>query len=352
MAGNRRKKKYGQNIRRGAAVLAVSALCCGLLRQSVDAVYRMWQENGGKTVVYAADSGFVQGDLPENKIRENEPREETAPTSGTAETGIGKIKREEAPPVSYPTGTEETGIGKTTQTQGGQVYGLSGTEETDISKTTEESAGEREDNADNVEKKEKIMYLTFDDGPTAENTVAVLDTLKEKNIKATFFLVGENVEKHPEVARRIAEEGHTIGIHCYSHDYKEIYAGVESYLADFEKAYRAVYEATGVETRLFRFPGGSINAYNKGVYQEIIAAMTERGYIYFDWNASLEDAVTKSTPETLLANARETTLDRNKVVMLCHDTVYNTTLCLGELIDQFPEYRMEPLTPEVAPIQF
>lgn len=198
----------------------------------------------------------------------------------------------------------------------------------------------------------KTMYLTFDDGPSEENTAAVLDILKKKNIKATFFVVGENVEKHPDVARRIVEEGHTIGIHCNCHDYEKIYASVDSFLEDFEEAYNTVYEVTGVEVKLFRFPGGSINAYNKKVYEDIIEEMTDRGFIYFDWNGSLEDAVTKSTPEQLIQNARQSTLKRKKVVMLAHDIVYNTTLCLEDLIDQFPEYKMEPLTPEVTPIQF
>lgn len=198
----------------------------------------------------------------------------------------------------------------------------------------------------------KTMYLTFDDGPSGENTAAVLDILKEHDVKATFFVVGENVRRYPELARRIVEEGHTIGIHCNRHEYDEIYESVDSYLEDFQEAWDAVYEVTGVEAKLFRFPGGSINSYNEDVYEDIIAEMTERGFIYFDWNASLEDAVSKSTPEQLLENAKETTLGRKRVVMLGHDIVYNTTLCLEELLDSFPEYKMEPLTEEVSPVQF
>ena len=198
----------------------------------------------------------------------------------------------------------------------------------------------------------KTMYLTFDDGPSEENTNAILDILKERNIKATFFVVGENVEKHPEIARRIVEEGHTIGIHCNRHVYEEVYASPDAYMADFEEAYRIVYETTGVEVKLFRFPGGSQNAYNKKVYKEIIRRMTEQGFIYFDWNASLEDATTHAEPEALIENATSSTLKRKKVVMLGHDTVHATAVCLGDLIDSFPEYRMEPLTPEVEPIQF
>lgn len=198
----------------------------------------------------------------------------------------------------------------------------------------------------------KTMYLTFDDGPSGDNTTAVLDILKAHNIKATFFVVGENVKRHPEVARRIVEEGHTIGIHCNSHEYGKVYASVESYIADFEEAYNIVYEVTGVEAELFRFPGGSINAYNKDVYEGIIEEMTAKGYIYYDWNASLEDAVQKPNAETLLKNACSSTLGRRKIVMLAHDVVYETTQCLEELIEQFPDYRMEPLTPGVEPIQF
>lgn len=198
----------------------------------------------------------------------------------------------------------------------------------------------------------KTMYLTFDDGPSEENTARVLDILKARNIKATFFLVGENVEKHPEMAKRIVDEGHTIGIHCYNHDYKALYASADSYLADFEKAQEAVKEATGVEAKLFRFPGGSVNDYNKQVYQQIAEEMTQRGYIYYDWNASLEDAVKNPKAEILIQNAVSSTLGRKKIIMLAHDVVGETGMCLEELLNQFPEYRMEPLTEEIDPIQF
>ena len=124
----------------------------------------------------------------------------------------------------------------------------------------------------------KTMYLTFDDGPSEENTERVLDILKKRNIKATFFLVGENVERHPEIVRRIVREGHTIGIHCYNHDYKALYQSAETYVEDFEHARRVVYETCGVEAQMFRFPGGSINNYNQQVYAEIIKEMTARGY--------------------------------------------------------------------------
>ena len=198
----------------------------------------------------------------------------------------------------------------------------------------------------------KTMYLTFDDGPSEENTQRVLDILRDRNIKATFFLVGENVRQHPEMARRIVEEGHTIGIHCDNHDYETLYESVDSYVEDFEKARQTVYEVTGVKTNLFRFPGGSVNVYNKKVGQAIVEEMTDRGYIYYDWNASLEDAVKNPDPEKLITNGVETTLGRKKVILLAHDVVYSTGICLEELLDRLPEYEMKPLNEEVTPIQF
>ena len=198
----------------------------------------------------------------------------------------------------------------------------------------------------------KTMYLTFDDGPSKENTARVLDILKEQGIKATFFLVGENVEKHPDMARRIVAEGHAVGIHCYRHDYGMLYESVDSYIQDFEKARRIVYEVTGVDTKLFRFPGGSVNDFNRKTGEAIAREMTRRGYVYFDWNASLEDAVKTSEPQELIANALNSTLGRKKVIMLAHDVVYHTGVCLDDLLECFPEYEMRTLGEEVEPIRF
>lgn len=198
----------------------------------------------------------------------------------------------------------------------------------------------------------KTMYLTFDDGPNKENTNKILDILKEKDIKATFFVVGKNVERNPETTRRIVEEGHTIGIHCYNHDYSVIYNSVDDYIKDFENARQIVYEVTGVETNLFRFPGGSINSYNKKVYKNIIETMTSKGYIYYDWNASLEDAVKKPDRDKILENAKESTLGRKVVVMLGHDTVDVTVEVLEELLKLFPEYEFKALDESVEQIKF
>ncbi len=198
----------------------------------------------------------------------------------------------------------------------------------------------------------KKMYLTFDDGPSRKNTEIILDILKERNIQATFFVVGENVKKYPELIKRMAEEGHTIGVHCYSHSYDKIYAGVQDYVDDFEQARELIYEITGEEVWCYRFPGGSINKYNKHLYNDIIEKMSEAGYVYYDWNGCFEDAVSNPKKEEIIKNAVESTLKRKKVIMLAHDTVEETAECLNEVLDLLPEYEFLPLTKDVEPIQF
>lgn len=202
----------------------------------------------------------------------------------------------------------------------------------------------------------KVIYLTFDDGPSTTYTNQVLDILKAKDIKATFFVVGENVRKNPETARRIVAEGHAIGIHCNWHDYSRVYESIDSYLADFEAAYQIVLETTGVETRLFRFPGGSLSIHNREHLAGLIEEMENRGYIYYDWNVSIDDTVNNTEPEQLIENAVSGVRDRSKVILLAHDIVPKTVSCLDELLNelaaQYPEYRMEVLTPEVEPVQF
>ena len=137
--------------------------------------------------------------------------------------------------------------------------------------------------------KEKTAYLTFDDGPS-DNTDIILQTLQEENVKATFFVVGNSGEKNLARMRRMVQEGHTIGMHSYSHVYSEIYGSVEAYLDDMYRVFKLIRDTTGVTPSCFRFPGGSLNAYNAAVHKEIMAEMLRRGFVPFDWNVSSGDA--------------------------------------------------------------
>lgn len=206
-------------------------------------------------------------------------------------------------------------------------------------------------------KKEKAIYLTFDDGPS-ENTIAVLDTLDKYNAKACFFVTG-NGNKNPrysEIMKEITKRGHTIAIHTYSHEYKKIYSSVDAYLEDFNEIYNLIYEITGVKPTIFRFPGGSINGYNSHIYQEIIAEMTRRGFLYYDWNISAQDASKAATVQSITTSVLTGVDKVSRGIVLMHDSTYtaSTLASLPTIIEGVIArgYTIEPLTNDVAPIIF
>lgn len=200
-------------------------------------------------------------------------------------------------------------------------------------------------------------YLTFDDGPS-KYTKDILNYLKAYDIKATFFVVPDGSEQSNARLKAIADAGHTIGIHTASHEYDKIYASVDAYLEDFKLAYDRVYEATGIKCKLFRFPGGSINDYNADIRDELIAEMTRRGFIYFDWNVDTSDALGATWTE-MYNNVRTQAMDVNRAVILMHDYNggWNTILVLEDIIKWIigngkRTFHVGQLTEFVKPVQF
>ncbi|WP_242949515.1 polysaccharide deacetylase family protein [Clostridium pasteurianum] len=113
----------------------------------------------------------------------------------------------------------------------------------------------------NVNDGQKVAYLTFDDGPSPNNTPVILDILKKENIKATFFIIGKNAERNPELLVREKDEGHTIGMHSYTHEPAIIYKNPEAYLQDLSQCSEAINKAVGedgYDKWLIRFPEGSL----------------------------------------------------------------------------------------------
>jgi regulator of replication initiation timing len=142
-----------------------------------------------------------------------------------------------------------------------------------------------------AEKDLKIIYLTFDDGPS-RNTEKILEILDEYAIKATFFVLGVDSEFGRKAYKNIADRGHTIGIHGYSHVYKDIYADKQAFIQNVDKLADLIYDAAGYETNILRFPGGSNNTVNsaedkKAFMQELIKEITAKGYTYYDWISTL-----------------------------------------------------------------
>lgn len=201
---------------------------------------------------------------------------------------------------------------------------------------------------------DKTVFLTFDDGPS-EQTAEILEILEQEDVKATFFVVGGEDPSSMQWLKDIADQGHTIGMHSYSQDYKVIYSSVEAFLEDMYQVFTQIREATGEAPTVFRFPGGSINAYNYGIYQELMAEMLRRGFIPCDWNLSGGDETAVSAQDILDSVLLD--VDRiNRGFILLHDGADKETTveALGPMIQQLKEkgFAFERLTPETKPILF
>lgn len=201
-----------------------------------------------------------------------------------------------------------------------------------------------------------MVYLTFD-SDISPNTRRILDTLDEYGVKATFFVNGTTDAEAQAILREIVNRGHSIGLRSYSNSYQEIYQSVSAYLDDFSRIYNLVYEVTGVRAEIFRFPAGSINAYNSGIYQELIAEMLRRNFVFFDWNVSGEDTrvdgVTADSVQDSVLSGME---DKPRGIILLRDTADKTAVAdalPGILIGlQSRGYSFQPLTLAVRPVVF
>lgn len=170
-----------------------------------------------------------------------------------------------------------------------------------------------------IPKNGKVIYLTFDDGPGCY-TQSILDVLNEYNVKATFFVTNQ-FSNYQYMIKKEYESGHSIAVHTYSHNYGKIYESVDSYVDDFNQMNQIIYEQTGTYTKMFRFPGGSSNTisrFNKGIVSNVAKTMTDKGYIYFDWNIDSTDTQYKDS-EKIYQNVISELEKHDKSVVLMHD---------------------------------
>lgn len=168
----------------------------------------------------------------------------------------------------------------------------------------------------------KRAFLTFDDGPSSV-TPAILDILKQENVKATFFVLGSRVEAMPETVKRIYNEGHYIANHGYSHSYSSIYSSPQAVLDEYNQCNQRVQEAIGqpeYNSHLFRFPGGLPGGPYANIKSEAKALLAENNVLHIDWNALSGDAETTTpTIEYEMEKIQQTVGERNSVVILMHD---------------------------------
>lgn len=183
-----------------------------------------------------------------------------------------------------------------------------------------------------------VIYLTFDDGPSTSITPKILDILKEKNVKATFFILNYD-SAGEQLVKRAYAEGHTIGIHGYSHKYAEIYQSVDTYMNNITKLQDKIKASTGYNATITRFPGGSSNTVSRnycvGIMTALCQEVLDRGYKYFDWNVSSGDAGGAKTANDVYNNVVKGLSKSKQNVVLMHDFSGNTkTLnALANIID-------------------
>lgn len=192
----------------------------------------------------------------------------------------------------------------------------------------------------------KRVYLTFDDGPSS-NTSRILDILKEKNVKGTFFVVGRLSDTTTPMYKRIVDEGHAIGMHSYTHKYNEIYKDTDSFIYDVEKIQLLIYEQTGVMSKLYRFPGGSSNTVSRTDIKKLSEELNKRDIKYFDWNVVSGDASsTYGLPkEEIVRRCTQGALAHENAVILMHDLPEKATTveALPDIIDYFQSIGVEIL---------
>lgn len=206
-----------------------------------------------------------------------------------------------------------------------------------------------------VEGQTQKVYLTFDDGPS-ENTAKILDILKEKNVKATFFVIGKEDEESKALYQRIVAEGHTLGMHSFSHKYSVIYDSLEAFEEDVNQLRSYLAEITGVEPDIMRFPGGSSNQVSNTDMTEFIRYLKGEGITYYDWNVASGDATSQAyTADELVQNVITDVEKYDTSIVLMHDaaTKGTTVDALGPMIDQLQAMGVEllPIDENTKPIQ-
>ncbi len=181
----------------------------------------------------------------------------------------------------------------------------------------------------------KIAFLTFDDGPSQNVTPLILKILKEYNVKATFFVLGNMCEKNGSILKDLKENGHSIGIHSYSHELNKLLKSKDDFINEIKRTEDIIKNNLGEDfsTRLFRFPGGSFEVYKQQYMNDLHVA----GYVSVDWNALTGDTeYKKPEPEILMERLKATTKNKDRVIVLMHDAFSKEVT--AEILPEVIEY--------------
>lgn len=186
----------------------------------------------------------------------------------------------------------------------------------------------------NIDTKKQELYLTFDDGPTPEITPWVLEQLKTYNAKATFFCIGSNVEKHPEILKSIIDEGHTIGNHTYNH-LKGWKHKTKDYLVDVELAQKAINKISLSNSKLFRPPYGKFKTKQAKQLQKSDYKIVMWDVLSFDWDVAVSQ---KECLDNIINSANEGS------IIVMHDSLkaeQNLKYVIPKVLEYYSEKGFE-----------
>lgn len=201
----------------------------------------------------------------------------------------------------------------------------------------------------------KVIYLTFDDGPSSTITPGVLQILREENVKATFFVINHS-DNLNYLIKQEDQEGHTVGLHTASHNYHAVYQSVDHFFNDLSIIQNKVYQITGKKSKFIRFPGGSSNTvskFNPGIMTILTRETVSRGFTYFDWNISSGDAGGARNSDEVYRNVIQNLGSKSNIVLV-HDFEgnYKTLNALQRIIREGKRlgYTFAPITSATVPI--
>lgn len=200
---------------------------------------------------------------------------------------------------------------------------------------------------------EKVIYLTFDDGPSTVVGGKILDILKEENVKATFFVVGYKIKDREDILKRMHNEGHSIGLHTYTHKYNKIYASENSFLEEMDRTAKEIERVIGISPKILRFPSGS----KKHLTKSLLEKLHMRNYKIYDWNLCLSDGINyRTSASKLYKDATGKCITPNNIILLAHSDQPNKTTCeaLPKIIKYYKNlgYTFKTITDETPEYYF
>lgn len=181
---------------------------------------------------------------------------------------------------------------------------------------------------------EKIIYLTFDDGPSTKVLPDILDTLEKEDVKGTFFIIGNEIKGREDILKRIHKDGHSIGLHSFTHEKKKLYSSNEEFLNEMLKTQSLINDIVHIKPTILRFPFGCNNTYYK-LNPSLINLLHKNNLKVYDWNVDSGDGTNhKASPNTYVKNSKS---NKNSIILLMHCGTINknSAKALPEIISYY-----------------